>query len=141
MTSYRDLTISHSHTDPKLLYQANAEQTFNIGDIIYLDVDNIYKLAQAIDGQKQNVQGVIWSFPTPDSFYLRIAPGPFEYRIPLEQSFIDSRIPGGIGAELWLSDVSPGRMVNLKPDTLYDVFIGYKTDYGFLYRPELYICC
>ena len=141
MPSYRDKTISHSHSDPKIIEQIGAKNSFIIGDLVYLDVDNIYKLALSVDDQKQNIQGVIWSFPTPDSFYLRIAPGPFEYRFPIEQNFIDNFIPGNVGDRLWLSNTNPGKMVNTKTGGDFEVFVGYKTDYGFLYRPELYICC
>ncbi len=134
----RDKSISHFHLDPKLIQQTDAKTTLDIGKFVYLDTDGIYKLAISNGTEIQaNVQGYVWSFVGNDAFYLKSGFGPLEYRFPLPGDF---SIPGNVGDELYLSASSYGDMQTTTPSA-YGFIVGYKTDYGMLYRPDPLFCC
>ena len=143
----KNKNLNHYHTDPKLIHQINCKNTLHLGSIVYLDTDYNYKLAYS-DSNSDNmttslVQGVVYGFKGNDYFYLKINPGPMEYKYPLDKKFFnydgtpsDLYIPGNIGSTLWLSEYIPGKLQSVQP-TNNPVIIGYKTDYGFLYRPKI----
>jgi hypothetical protein len=162
-----DKTKNHFHQDPKLIEQINCSTTLMIGQIVYQDHDGVYKPAQAITRHTCNVQGVVWSFIGQNKFYLKTEPGPMYYKFPFipdwfvkdvynhvyENAIIYKNIPGAIGEKVYLSHTIPGGMMAdpFKTKTIYDyyvdvlgfnpkysVLIGYRTDYGLLYRPEPY---
>lgn len=146
-----DKTKNHFHIDPKLIYQ-KIEPEFKPGKFVYLSETGIYKLAKATSEIESNVQGIIWEVFT-DSFYLKTQFGPLSYRYPFGPEyfnktvlgFVDEKspninIPGNIGDKIWLSYNKPGGMESFNPSS-YSLLLGYKTDYGMVYRPEFVKCC
>lgn len=162
-----DKTKNHFHQDPKLIQQIDAASTLMIGQIVYLDHDGLYKPAEATSRLKSNVQGVVWSFIGQNEFYLKTEPGPLQYRLPFipdwffkdmynivsENSILYKYIPGAIGEKVYLSHTIPGGLMTdpyiskmtydyyvnvLHFNPKYSVLIGYRTEYGLLYRPESY---
>ena len=158
-----DKTKNHFHQDPKLIVQEKAAKTLMIGQIVYLDDDMIYKPAIATSRQKCNIQGVVWSFVGKNEFYLKTEPGPMYYKFPFvptwfvtdaynvvyENALLYQNIPGAIGEKVYLSNTVPGGLMSdpyksltifnsVSFDHKYSVLIGYRTEYGLLYRPEPY---
>jgi hypothetical protein len=155
MLSGRDTTISHFHTDPKLISQIGCKFSLKVGQFVYLDHDGIYKLALSSATEiESNVQGYVWSFLDNDNFYLKIGIGPAFYRFPLESDFFDTdingnvienqvknlKVPGNLGDRIWLSETVPGEIQSFRPSS-YPVCLGFKTAYGFMYRPDVIFCC
>ncbi len=85
--SLRDKTVSHFHTDPKLIEQIGSETDLKVGQVVYLDTDGFYKPAMAVSEQQQNIQGIIWDFKKQDGFLLKFEPGPYSYRFALTKDF------------------------------------------------------
>jgi hypothetical protein len=155
MLSGRDTTVSHFHTDPKLISQVGCKFSLKVGRFIYLDADGIYKLALSSASEiESNIQGYVWSFLDNDNFYLKSGIGPASYRFPLEPDFFDTDInghvienqvnalmvPGALGDRIWLSETVPGAIQSDRPSS-YPVSLGFKTEYGFMYRPDVIFCC
>jgi hypothetical protein len=147
----KDKTISHYHTDPKLIEQENIGLVFTPGQLLYLDDDGVYKLAIATSEKESNVIGMVWSILGPNHIYLKVEPTPCQYDLPLGENWFnvsgdgkvvinspnDSKIPGSIGQILFLSETVAGGIQDEAPNIAGSTFIvGYKTKYGFLYRPE-----
>lgn len=142
-------TVNHYHGDPKLIEQDGCQASLLIGDFVYLDSDGIYKKAIANSRKSSNVQGIVWSFVGDNKFYLKHNHGHMFYRHPLpkywfnldidgnvdEKSPLYSYIPSLLGNPLYLSDITPGRMTTNPPST-YIFMLGYRTEYGFYYKPE-----
>ena len=152
----RDKTIGHIHTDPRIIYQPDAKETLEIGMVVYLDCDGVFKPALAVP-EKSDVAGVIWSFEDVHHFYLHQGDGPMLYRFPLTPDYFskdsDGRvrenapditlIPGNLGDPLYLSPDNPGRLTHVKPTGINEceVQVGIKMAYGFLYQPSTPNCC
>ena len=52
-----------------------------------------------------------------------------------------SNIPNTLGNPLYLSDSVPGAMMSSAPiNKKYVVMVGFRTEYGFYYKPEPYCC-
>jgi hypothetical protein len=148
----RDKTIGHFHIDPVFVPQVSAADTLEAGQILYLDNDGLYKPALAVEDKQINIVGIVWDI-TPTGFYLRTTPGPMQYRLPLPASYFNldvngrpdennpntAKIPGNFGQKLYLSETIPGGLQLDKP--AFAVIVGYKTKYGFIYRPDLAQCC
>jgi hypothetical protein len=156
VTRRRDKTIGHIHTDPRIIYQVDAQESLEVGQLVYLDCDGIFKPALAVPGKSQ-VAGVVWSFEGPHHFYLHQGDGPMLYRFPLTPEFFTTdsngrvqedspeptKIPGKLGQELYLSDTVPGGITHVAPTGLdvCKVIVGKKMAYGFLYHTEPPECC
>ena len=156
VTRRRDKTIGHIHTDPRIIYQPNAQNDLEIGQIVYLDCDGIFKPALATP-EKSNIAGVVWSFEGANHFYLHQGDGPMMYRFPLTKEFfttdIDGRViedipdpikvPGQLGELLYLSPTEPGALTYIAPTDPDHciVVVGKKMRYGFLYQPGERSCC
>lgn len=154
MASMRDKTIGHMHTDPILIEQIGARSTLQVGQVVFVDSDGIYKPAMAVEDKQRDIEGVVWSFVGNDAFLLRVSPGPMQFRLPLTRDFFnqdgngriienspnDAKIPGTLGQKLYLSATVPGGLQATRP-TSHALIVGYKTDYGFMYRPDLVECC
>lgn len=152
----RDKTIGHIHTDPRIIYQPDAQETLEIGMLVYLDCDGVFKPALAVP-EKSELAGVVWSFEGPHNFYLHQGDGPMLYRFPLTPEFFSSDgdgrvrenapdpilIPGHLGDLLYLSPTEPGRMTHVRPTGIdeCEVVVGKKMQYGFLYQPGDPVCC
>lgn len=153
-SSHKDKNSGHIHTDPKLILQANCTTELKPGQPVYYD-EQLQKYLPAISERsnvkKSFIQGIVWGFIGTDKFYLRVQPGPMEYRMPLTAEYFtalkpsvivnNSLIPGDYGSPLWLSESVPGGLSADPPLTGPKVIIGYKTDYGFIYRPKSIVCC
>ena len=152
--SLKNKTVGHYHSDPVLIYQNNAKYDLKIGCPVYLDyTTNAYKLASANQIISANVIGVVWKFIGNNKFYLKMNSGPMKYKLPLgidyfnkdefgtviENSPNNLLIPGNYGTTLWLSDSVPGGLQTTRP-LFNTVIIGYKTEYGYLYRPKIIRC-
>jgi len=135
--SQRDKTISHFHTDPKFIAQPLSSQILSVGQFVFLDTDGVYKpaISNATE-QMANVIGYVWSLEA-DGFYLKMGYGPMEYRFPIPLTL---EVPGNLGDEVYLSATVPGGMQTTAP-TGYPLVVGYKTDYGMLYRACPTFCC
>lgn len=165
-TRRRDKTVGHYHIDPKLIIQEDASSTLEVGMMVYLDSDGLYKPAVAIptEPEKSNVCGVVWDFEGPDQFYLRQGATPLMYRHPLgpdwfekdsngrvrEEAPSPSLIPGDMGAYLYLSPSNPGYLTHIPPyedqttqcecNELCSVVVGIKQQYGWFYDPSVNTC-
>lgn len=149
-----DKTKNHFHTDPKLIEQTNVSNDLLIGQLVYLDEDGLYKPAIATDRLKSNIQGIVWSFIGKNQFYLSMEPKPLFYRFPFipnwfsndfdglnENAPLYSQIPAPLGHKVYLSESIPGGMSATPPsDIKLTVIVGYRTEYGLLYRPEPFCC-
>ena len=149
----RDKTISHYHTDPKIINQPGIG-TYKPGQLMYLDVDGIYKLAVAWSHQESQVAGMVWEIFGNDKISLRVEPTPVFYEHPLGPEWfskdiegrviltppLEDKIPGEFGDRLWLSDKYPGDMQLEEPNP-FKTIIGYKTKDGLIFRPERLFCC
>lgn len=149
-----DKTVGHFHTDPKLFHQVNVQETLKIGQFVYLDTDGLYKPAIATTQRSSNVQGIVYSFVGNDEVYIKHTPGHMFYRHPLppewfaeidgvvqENAPLFSHIPNLLGHPVYLSDVHAGGMMTNPPsNNKYVVLVGYRTDYGFYFKPEPYCC-
>lgn len=145
-------TVSHFHTDPKLFEQTNVKNTLEIGMFVYMDTDGLFKPALAVSRRQANVQGIVYEFLGDNKVYIKHNHGHIYYRHPLppewyaevdgkvdEKAPLFIKIPGMLGNPLYLSDTIPGGMRN-SPTTNYTVQVGYRTEYGFYYKPEPYCC-
>lgn len=165
-TRRRDKTVGHYHIDPKLIIQEDASSTLEVGMMVYLDSDGLYKPAVAIptEPEKSNVCGIVWDFEGPDQFYLRQGATPLMYRHPLgpdwfekdsngrvrEEAPSPSLIPGDMGAYLYLSPSNPGYLTHIPPyedqstqcecNELCSVVVGIKQQYGWFYDPSVNTC-
>jgi len=154
MTNFRDKTVGHSHTDPRLIQQNGCTSTLSIGQVVYLDADGIYKPARSSAIDESNIQGIVWSFVGNNQFYLKTSIGPLRYRFPYTKNFfnttglgkvdeyspLNTKFPGNIGGKLYLSETIPGELQSEEP-TYLPVIVGYKTSYGMIYRPDINTCC
>jgi len=153
--SVRDKTVSHLHTDPKLITQIGCQSTLKVGQFVYLDTDDLYKPGlSGSSKQKTFIHGYVWSFIDEDHFYLRMSVGPVKYRFPFGPEFfltngdgtVDEynvnpfKIPGNIGDRLWLSETEPGGVQIFKPK-VWPLAVGFKTEFGLYYRPDTIFCC
>lgn len=150
----RDKTVSHYHTDPKIIIQSRIAR-FKPGTLLYLDVDGLYKKAVAWSHQESQIAGMVWEVFGPDKISLRVEPTPVFYEHPLgpEWYAIDSegkvmihvplkeKLPGKFGDRLWLSDTEPGELQDTIPEGPFKTIVGYKTKDGFIFRPERLFCC
>ena len=136
--SARDKSISHFHVDPKLIKQIGASSTLSIGQLVYLDTDGLYKPALAVSEQMSNIQGIVWSFVGADSFYLKSEPSQLSYRLPFTKDYFNTfpngkvnpvsinntKIPGDLGAKVYLSETVPGGLQSTPATNLnYNVII------------------
>jgi hypothetical protein len=143
-----DKTKNHFHIDIKYIDQ--IPNGLNQGQFVYVDTTGEYKLAiSSTDKSKSNVQGVVWSL-LESGFFIKTSFGPLKYREPfgpeyynkdengnaIELEPISSLIPGDLGDRLWLSSVIPGGMQTQESNIL----LGYKTNFGMIYRPEFVWC-
>jgi hypothetical protein len=150
-----DKTISHYHTDPKIIEQKNIG-FYTVGLMMYLDEDGVYKRAIANSIKSSRIAGMVWKRYGPDKISLRVEPTPCFYEYPLGKRFFyttsDGKvdplapnwdyIPGLPGRLLYLSETKPGRMQQSPPSNEnYKVIVGYKTEDGFIFRPERLLCC
>jgi len=153
--SRRDKTTGHFHTDPVLIYQINAKNTLEIGQIVYQDTDGDYKPALACEN-KSVISGIVWEFQGDNYFYLKQSDAPMMYRFPLTKDFFTldingkvqddspdpTKIPGNFGQLLYLSDIIPGGLTHVPPTTegSCKVIVGKKQKYGFLFQPVERTC-
>jgi hypothetical protein len=143
--------------DAKLIQQESASSTLEVGQLVYLDDDGLYKPAIASLGTPKTsiVVGVVWSFEGPNQFYLQQTDSPLFYRFPLTKDYFEVdtngrvrenapnavKIPGNLGDYLYLSHVTPGGLSHVAPyDDLCQVIVGTKQPYGWLYQPNLNSC-
>jgi hypothetical protein len=151
---YRDKTVGHIHNDPIYITQADASSELKIGQVVYLDACGKFLPAMAIVG-KSNVVGVVWSIESPHSFYLKQTPGPLMYRFPLTKEYFamigdkvienqpsSEKIPGDIGANLYLSATEAGSITNVPAISGGDIsctntLVGTKMPYGWLFDPKV----
>jgi len=144
----RDKTISHIHHDPKLI-EHDYPVNFVPGQILYMHESGQYKLAYASDFKPSQVIGVVWSIVDDRHFWLKCEPCPMSYRFPFAKSYFNqiggvvqennSTLPGQMGVKLWLSETVPGYVQLVKPT--YPTLVGYRTEYGMIYRPDITSCC
>jgi len=145
----RDKTISHIHQDPRII-EHDYPVDFVPGQIVYMDDNGEYKLANSSTFKESQAIGVVWSIVDSTHFWLKTEPCPLFYRFPLAKSYFNvigndvqennSTLPGQMGVKLWLSETIPGYVQINKPST-YPTLIGYRTEYGMLYRPDIPYCC
>jgi hypothetical protein len=150
----RAKTTSHYHTDPKLIEQIGCKTMLRSGMLVYLDKDGYYKPAIALCQRSCNIIGVVISFVGEDKFYLKHNHGHMYYREPLPPDWfftIDGKvdefaplfekIPNTLGNPVYLSDTVPGGMMSSPPiNNKYVVQAGYRTEYGFYFKPEPFCC-
>lgn len=150
----RDKTVSHYHTDPKIITQSRIAR-YKPGTLLYLDVDGIYKKAVAWSHQESQIAGMVWEVFGPDKISLRVEPSPIFFEHPLGPEWyakdsenkvmihvpLNEKIPGKFGDRLWLSDTEPGEMQDTMPEGPFKTIVGYKTKDGFIFRPERLFCC
>jgi hypothetical protein len=150
--SQRGKTVSHFHTDPKLFVQENVKSLLDVGMFVYMDVDGLFKPAIATSRRKANVQGVVYEIIGNNKVYIKHNHGHIYFREPLPPSWyaeVDGKVdekaplfikvPALLGNPLYLSDTIPGGMRN-SPPLQYVVQVGYRTEYGFYYKPEPFCC-
>lgn len=143
-----DKTKNHFHIDIKYIDQDPMGMI--PGQFVYVDNDGIYKLAIMSDEKiSSNVQGVVWSL-LKNGFYIKTSFGSLKYREPFGPLFFNKNndgetlefepnndlIPGDLGDKLWLSGVVAGAVQSSENGVL----IGYKTNFGMIYRPEFVWC-
>ena len=146
-----DKTKNHFHIDIKFINQDNHSMV--PGDFVYVNNSGIYNLAISSilpdDNITSNVQGVIWSI-LEHGFFIKTSFGPLKYREPfgpeffnkdtngnvLENSPKNELLPGDLGDKLWLSQTFPGKLQT----TESNILIGYKSNFGMIYRPEFVWC-
>lgn len=133
-SSQRDKSISHFHLDPKYILQKPTGLC--LGQFVFLDIDGLYKPAISTSEQQSNVQGFVYAKDI-EGFWLKSGYGPIEYRFPVDDTF---SVPGTLGDEVFLSATVSGGMQATQPAT-WPFIVGYKTDYGLLYRPDPVFCC
>lgn len=150
----RAKTTSHYHTDPKLIEQPGCKSFLKSGMLVFIDKDGIYKPAIATCQRSCNIIGVVMSFIGSDKFYLKQNHGHMYYREPLPPDWfftIDGKvddlaplfekIPNTLGNPVYLSDSVPGGMMSSPPiNNKYVVQAGYRTEYGFYFKPEPFCC-
>lgn len=150
----RAKTNSHYHTDPKLIEQEGCKTILKPGMLVYIDKDEIYKPAIATCQRSCNIIGVVVSFVGNDKFYLKQNHGHMYYREPLppdwfftidgkvdELAPLFEKIPNTLGNPVYLSDTVPGGMMSSPPiNNKYVVQAGYRTEYGFYFKPEPFCC-
>lgn len=150
----RAKTTSHYHTDPKLIEQEGCKSFLKPGMLIYLDKDGYYKPAIATCQRSCNIIGILISFVGEDKFYLKHNHGHMSYREPLppdwfftidgkvdEWAPLFEKIPNTLGNPVYLSDTVPGGMMSSPPlNDKYVVQAGYRTEYGFYFKPEPFCC-
>lgn len=154
ITGTADKSVSHYHTDPKIIEQPNIG-LFKPGLILYLDEDTgLYDYAIATSLKKSRIAGIVWEVYGKDKISLRVEPTPLIYELPLGPEFFNldvngkvavtepnwDYIPGEFGRILYLSETAPGRMQQQYPVN-FKVIAGYKTLDGFIFRPERLGCC
>lgn len=129
-----DKTFNHFHTDPKLISQEDCANYLKLGQFVYLDNNGFYypALSQKDYPFRAIVVGVVWQFEGKDQFYLKCEPGPLYFRFP---NYNSNSIPGKNGCILYTSDIIPGGVTDQAPEDVQFI-IGYKTNYGILFRPE-----
>lgn len=144
----------HFHNDPKIIIQENVKNNLEIGDLVYLDQDGKYKKALASDTNKNisYVVGIVYDILGDDKFLLKVSEGHMMYRNPLPESWyakvdgkviengvLYEKVPALLGKPLFLSDTEPGKMQRAPPiSKKYIRLIGYRTEYGFYFKPEPY---
>lgn len=148
-----DKTKNHFHIDIKYVAQAPVGVP---GQFVYIASTGDYDLAISLESKdppsvlRSNVQGVIWSNVGSKGFFIKTAFGPLKYREPFGPDFFNKTedglvienepnldlLPGTLGVKLWLSSTVQGG-VQLEES---NILLGYKTEYGMLYRPEFIQC-
>ena len=146
----KDKTINHYHTDPILINQPNCRNTLLVGQFVHIDITKNYVPSIAIPGFSI-VNGVVWDFIDDDNFYLKTESGPLLYKFPFIPNWFShigsaitstyplyQYVPGSLGCKLYLSGIIPGGVSNIPPtNPAFRTIIGYKTEYGILFRPEV----
>lgn len=138
--------------DPKLIYQLNAINTLQIGQLVYLDLnDNEYKPAIASSLQASFARGYVTGFFGNDKFYLQSDISFASYNDPLPDSWYNyypatsivnpldvkiTKVPGNVGDALYVSESISGSFQSTIPSGNVSL-VGYKTLGGFMFRPSL----
>jgi hypothetical protein len=150
----RAKTTSHYHTDPKLIEQVGCKTMLKPGMLVCIDKDGVYKPAIATCQRYCNIIGIVISFVGDDAFYLKHNHGHMSYREPLppdwfftidgkvdEMAPLFEKIPNTLGNPVYLSDTVPGGMMSSPPlNNKFVVQAGYRTEYGFYFKPEPFCC-
>lgn len=149
-----DKTKSHYHTDPRIIEQPGIG-LIRPGHLLYLNENTgLYGYAIANSTMTSRIAGIVWEVFGNDKISLRVEPTAMAYELPLGPEFFYTfdngevnplspswhYIPGEFGRILYLSETKPGRMQQEYPTT-YRVIAGYKTEDGFIFRPERLSCC
>ena len=149
-----DKTISHYHTDPKVINQQDIG-LYEPGTIMYLDAfSGYYKPAIANDFNSSCVMGFIWQVYGANKVSLKTEFCHLQYGTPLWETWYNKidgkvdptspnwhKIPGELGRQLYLSETVAGAVQANYPTGGYKVIIGYKTLYGMIWRPENLTAC
>jgi hypothetical protein len=147
-------TEAHFHTDPKLFEQENVANDLKPGMLVYMDTDGKFKPAIAISQRQSNIQGIVYSLIGNDKVYIKHNHGHMFFRHPLppdwfftidgkvvEDSPLFEKVPNTLGNTLYLSDTIPGGLMSNPPlNDMFVVLAGYRTEYGFYFKPEPYCC-
>lgn len=132
--------------DIKYIVQADAKSTLKYGQLVYLDVDGLYKPSIATSDLSASFEGIVWGFSGTNGFFIKVGEGEMRYRLPLPKSYYlieNGRIneekgnpvylPGNINDIVYISETEPGGIQTVIPST-FNKKVGNRSKYGFIIK-------